>query len=348
MDKKEYLNKEGLITYNSAINGKFTKLDDRVKTLEEGGEVPVYYFDGDVDSETNKEMFKEIANKVIENKGFNIFMNSDDPDNDIEGVIPLLSYSLSKNKKRIEFIFDGLKNRDLSDNYPLLPDVQKEIKNSGISFYIRLTVVVNYDISNDTIDVYTKGDFLENDVRLRTHPYNQLVGFNNTNEWTPTHDYNPVHKKYVDNSDIKEFKAATPFSDGLIVINAVTNGGTNIEAFDVYNGLDAKYPNAALGTKSGKELNDKIENNKPKHFEITLLSSEWVKNEERNRYEYTINRDDITINTFVDISMELEELDKIGAAGVNTYDKKIVIATKNQPTENIEISIEYQLSEEAQ
>lgn len=60
------------------------------------------------------------------------------------------------------------------------------------------------------------------------------------------------------NSDIKEFKAATPFSDGLIVWNAVTNNNMNIQSMDVYNGLDAKYPNAAAGTQAVKSINDRV------------------------------------------------------------------------------------------
>lgn len=73
---------------------------------------------------------------------------------------------------------------------------------------------------------------------------------------------NAINKKLneLNKANIKQFKPATEFSDGLIVVNAVRNDNTNIEAIDIYNNLDGKYPNAALSAKQGKVLNDTINN----------------------------------------------------------------------------------------
>lgn len=103
-----------------------------------------------------------------------------------------------------------------------------------------------------------------NDVTLEGNTTLEELGVQPAGNYALKSDVNELR-----NADIKEFKAATPFSDGLTVINAVTNNNTNIVALDVYNGLDAKYPNAAFGTKSAKELADRltsVETNIPKNL----------------------------------------------------------------------------------
>lgn len=142
------------------------------------------------------------------------------------------------------------------------------------------------------------------------------------------------------NNDIKEFKAATPFSDGLTVVNAVTNGNTNIEALYIYNGLDAKYSDAALGTKAGKELNDKItslEGNKTKYKTITLSASGWVQN--NDLYEYTVNDNTVTANTLVTGYPDIENQAKLSDGDIVSASGKYTIRTSVLPEEDITMNI---------
>lgn len=118
----------------------------------------------------------------------------------------------------------------------------------------------------------------------------------------------------LNNNDIKEFKTATPFSDGLTVLNAVTNGGTNIEAVDIYNGVDAKYPNAAAGAKVVKELNDKIVNVDKKVTNDKYSTSEvetneiWIDGKRLYRRVYLIN---CSTNISVNQPLEIPNYDTI-------------------------------------
>lgn len=64
--------------------------------------------------------------------------------------------------------------------------------------------------------------------------------------------------KNLQKADIASFNTSKPSDDGLVTINAVTKNNQNIQAFNIYNGLDAKYPYAAFGTQSAKELDERI------------------------------------------------------------------------------------------
>lgn len=64
--------------------------------------------------------------------------------------------------------------------------------------------------------------------------------------------------KTLQKTDIDRFDTSKPSGDGLLTINAVTKNNQNIQAFNIYNGLDAKYPYAAFGTQSAKELDERL------------------------------------------------------------------------------------------
>lgn len=262
-DKQDLVNNLNMQGVNADNNETFTELVPKVLDVKGGGTSTYYIFpnleSGDFNTEENKKTVRNFIEDYMAGKSPTISIKQEAEDFKIfyNGRLDVLNYS-PDNIDAI-FLFDSGIGEDSGFNLEV--------------FFLGTYSSYNGNEQLD-IDMYEKISLTKETVES----FKSFVKTTGNKAWTPTLDNDATNKRYVDNNDIKEFKAATPFSDGLIVVNATTNGGKNIEAVDIYNGVDAKYPNAAAGAKIIKELNDKIVSLETKIQQLETLkisNNEW-------------------------------------------------------------------------
>lgn len=77
----------------------------------------------------------------------------------------------------------------------------------------------------------------------------------------------------------------------------------------------------------------------PRRKILTLLSANWTLNTTTNKYEYTIEDENITENDFADCVLSEEEKKKISDLDQHTENGSLVLTTSKQVTENIEMTV---------
>lgn len=77
----------------------------------------------------------------------------------------------------------------------------------------------------------------------------------------------------------------------------------------------------------------------PRRKNLTLLSTNWILDEETQKYEYIIEDEKITENDFADCILSAEEQKKLTAPEGETLNGSLIIRTSKQPTENIDITV---------
>lgn len=172
---------EKLNRIESATNTIRTKVGaSEANTIEEVAnmvkDIPIFYFDGDVNKEENKTMFDDIYNNYVKlKKTFllagtnpakeNSYLFDCKPFTNLGYIIFSAAVILNDSTEK-----KGLKIVPISYDYIQYKFREKEIK---------------YSTSN-------------NAYMLDVISIDSIIGMNNTTEWTPTKDYGLVHKKYVD------------------------------------------------------------------------------------------------------------------------------------------------------
>lgn len=139
----------------------------------------------------------------------------------------------------------------------------------------KLNNLENYDdtdIKEDIKTLHGKQDKLVSGTNIKTINGNSLLGegdiqISGSDISGLEHDIENLTElikedqdniKELQKGEIASFNTSKPSADGLLTINAVTKNNQNIQAFNIYNGLDAKYPYSAFGSQSAKELNDRV------------------------------------------------------------------------------------------
>ncbi len=173
---------EKLNRIESATNTIRTKVGaSEVNTIEEVADmvkdIPIFYFDGDVNKEENKTMFDDIYNNYIKFKK------------------PFLLAGTNPAKEN-SYLFDC--HSFLNIGYILFSSIvilrtstteKKGLKVVPISYDF-----IQYKFHEKKIEYVASN----NAYMLDVNSIDSIVGINNTTEWTPTKDYGLVHKKYVD------------------------------------------------------------------------------------------------------------------------------------------------------
>lgn len=134
----------------------------------------IFYFDGDTNSTANKEMFAKIAELVQNKELFDLIYKYD-----ATRMYYMTSYRNDISLfNQITFNFLDLYDGGGVNEYGVFR------KSYGNNYKVNYSISSNYISKNyDRIEAYSKGGPL---------------GTSNTSTYTPTNDYNPATKKYVD------------------------------------------------------------------------------------------------------------------------------------------------------
>lgn len=134
----------------------------------------IFYFDGDTNSTANKEMFAKIAELVQNKELFDLIYKYD-----ATHMYYMTSYRNDISLfNQITFNFLDLYDGGGANEYGVFR------KSYGNNYKVNYSISSNYISKNyDRIEAYSKGGPL---------------GTSNTSTYTPTNDYNPATKKYVD------------------------------------------------------------------------------------------------------------------------------------------------------
>lgn len=79
-------------------------------------------------------------------------------------------------------------------------------------------------------------------------------------------------------------------------------------------------------------------------YQTTLLTTGWTLNETTNLYEYNIAKEDITENTCINVNGDLINQQKLSDLQVNSYNGYFILSTSELPTEDVDVTICYQLA----
>lgn len=143
----------------------------------------VYAFDGQVNNVNNKAMFKELAYKIgYDNPVVLVYKNNPSIYNGV---------ALFNNKiKSTHYFIDTNYDKKLTNGEWDNTNVEKDAY--GVEYLDWTIMKIEYDEATNTISVN------DNFKKIRIPKESNYLGLNNVTEFTPTQDYHPATKKYVD------------------------------------------------------------------------------------------------------------------------------------------------------
>ncbi|MCM1052446.1 MAG: hypothetical protein NC483_00490 [Ruminococcus sp.] len=92
-------------------------------------------------------------------------------------------------------------------------------------------------------------------------------------------------------------------------------------------------------------VKNKVDSIELKTYTTTLKLSNWILNEETEKYEYNVSNANITTSHYIMVDfINQEDAETLGACSVNSYDGGFIIEASELPESDIMISVLYQLS----
>ena len=138
-----------------------------------------------------------------------LVLNQFDPESTKLAVLQKV-YELTKNNIIQPILYVGLLNNSANQTF-LIPvssaslkgyinAVESAIGGYGVSYHIQRSITIDLTIQNNQVTSYNINNTIANYYINALNGNNQILGTNNTTAYTPTGNYNPATKKYVDDT----------------------------------------------------------------------------------------------------------------------------------------------------